>query len=284
MADLTKKIEPNCTVIFSHIPKTAGTTLTSIIERQYDPSVIYKTEPDSFQKSLDLFKELPDAKRASLRLILGHMIFGFHEFLSQPYTYVTVLRDPVDRIVSYYYYILSYPGHYLHNTVRSQKMSLMDLVSSGISKEFDNLQTRRLSANDKVGFGQCSPEMIEQAEQNLQEYFGVVGIMERFDETLLLMKSTFAWKSCYYEKINVTKNRPKKHDVPKDVLDVISEYNKLDIELYKRTKTMFENQVGQLDKNFHRDLERFRSLNKFYQRFHPLIRKSKRISSRLNLN
>jgi hypothetical protein len=279
-----RKIEPNSTVIFNHIPKTAGMSLNSLIERQYDTAVTYKTDPNLFWESIDLFKNLPDTRRAQLKLVTGHMIFGFHQYLSQPYTYITVLRDPVDRVISYYYYILGFPGHYLYEIVHTQGMSLKDLVSGGISNEFDNLQSRRLSGNDKIRFGQCPPDMLEQAEQNMRQHYGVIGVMEKFDETLLLMKATFGWKNCFYEKKNVTKKRPKKRDIPSDTLDVIKEHNKMDIELYERAKIMFENQIGQLGQSFHEDLEKFRSLNKIYQVFHPVIHKTKRKLAQIGLS
>jgi hypothetical protein len=49
-------------VIFLHIPKTAGTTLHDIIERQYAPDVIYtfgSDAHDSVEKFLKLSYLLP---------------------------------------------------------------------------------------------------------------------------------------------------------------------------------------------------------------------------------
>ena len=39
------------------------------------------------------------------------MVFGLHEILPQPATYITVLRDPIDRVMSAFYFMRSYILH-----------------------------------------------------------------------------------------------------------------------------------------------------------------------------
>lgn len=41
-------------------------------------------------------------------------------------------------------------------------------------------------------YGQCSPEMLESAKKNLQD-FAAVGLTERYNETLILLKRAFNW-------------------------------------------------------------------------------------------
>ena len=43
------------------------------------------------------FAQIPPARLRKTRMFKGHMLFGLHEILPQPSTYITVLRDPVDR-------------------------------------------------------------------------------------------------------------------------------------------------------------------------------------------
>ncbi|MGM0876132.1 MAG: sulfotransferase family 2 domain-containing protein [Bacillota bacterium] len=100
-------------LIFMHINKTGGTTMTSIIQRQYHPSEIKIKFPDT-----SLFEEFirttPGKQLAKLKCTRGHV--EFRRFpIKRPYTYFTMLRDPVDRVISLSYYIKTSEGpHHLY--------------------------------------------------------------------------------------------------------------------------------------------------------------------------
>ena len=137
---------------------------------------------------------MSEAQRNSIRMLRGYVFFGIHESLHRPATYVTIIRDPIDRIISHYYYVRHTSNHRFHSTVTSQSMSLKDYVSSGLAKELDNGQVRLLAgrkADECFAIGQCSKDLLEMAKKNLQEHFIVVGLTERFDETLILWKRSF---------------------------------------------------------------------------------------------
>ena len=85
-------------LIFLHVPKTAGSTLRPIIDRHYAAGVICKL--DVLPRDLEIFLNLPEQPRSKIRVLEGHLQFGLHEHLSVPVDYVTMLRDPVDRIIS----------------------------------------------------------------------------------------------------------------------------------------------------------------------------------------
>jgi len=273
MNNLAKGAEQEKSVIFIHIPKTGGTTFRTIINQQYEPQSVFlfKRPPE---KSLAEFKGLPEAKKREIKFIQGHMRFGLHEFFPQPCTYITILRDPVDRVISLYYFILRNPENAVHNEVVSKNMSLKDWVSSGITTLVNNNQTRFLCTTEAVTEdGQCSSEMLESAKKNIQEYFAVVGLMEKYDETLLLLKRNLRWKTPLYIKANVTKNRPLKEIIPKDTLKLIEKYNELDVELYRYGKEKFEEQLNQSPQFFEREMKQFQLLNKIYSRTYPFYRR-----------
>lgn len=271
MTGPNKNIKEERSVIFLHVPKAAGATLHGIIERQYRPTAIFTIEGSRVRESIDEFKRLPETRRKKIRVVKGHMGFGLHEFLPQPSTYITILRDPVDRVISHYYYALQAgPRHYLNNVI--QNMSLEEYVSNEISPELDNGQTRLLSGIESVdtvtGFEQCSTEVLESAKKNLQEHFAVVGVSDRFDETLILLKKALGWGEVRYHRRNVTKNRPRKEDIPKSTLDLIEKFNELDIELFRYAREIFEESVTQQGPSFDKELEAFKSSNERWGRIH----------------
>jgi hypothetical protein len=260
-------------VIFLRVPKTAGTTLRRVIRRQYEPAAIFAIDAARVQESIEEFMRLPEVQKDRIRALVGLMGFGLHEFLPWPSTYITMLRDPVDRVISFYYYVRRSPHVGLHNMVAFQDMSLEDFVCSGISTEIDNGQTRRLSGvtgvageDTAIGFGECPIEILETARKNLLKHFTVVGLTERFDETIILLRRMFGWGAPpFYVKGKVARNRRRREDVSEDILAVIEKYNRLDIELYQYVQERFEELVRQQNPSFAMELRIFKLLNKTYQ-------------------
>lgn len=271
MLNSTKGTEHSKTLIFLHLPKTAGSTLHKIIERQYKSKSIYSIDNFRTQESAAEFKSLPEAQRSEIQVLKGHMRFGLHEYLPQPSSYITILREPVDRVISHYYYVLRKPNHYLYEQVTSKNMTLKDYVSSGITRELDNSQTRLLSSiAADIPFGKCSPDVLESAKKNLEEHFAVIGLADKFDETLILLKRAFNWKTPFYIKANITKNRPLKEDISQETLEVIKKYNELDTELFNYAKQKFEEQINQLGKSFEMEMAQLNLLNRIYTKTHPI--------------
>ncbi len=273
MPDSKRNMSKEETVIFFHIPKAAGMTLSRIIERQYWPTSIFTISGVHSEISVDAFKQLPEGLRRKIKAIKGHMGFGLHEYLPQPSTYITMLRDPVDRIVSHYHYALQRgTHHYLYHSITSKHMTLADYASSGISPELNNGQTRLLSGveslNKLTNFEPCTSEMLARAKSNLKQYFSVVGLSGRFDESLIILKKVLGWNNIYYHRRNETKNRPRKEDVSEETRNIIRKQNELDIELFEYGRILFEEQVAEYGASFGKDLESFRSSNEFWGRFY----------------
>jgi len=251
-------------IVFLHIPKAAGTTLHRIIERQYPPATLLTFGADA-QGSVRKFKELPEARRAEIQVLKGHMAFGLHEFFPQHATYITILRDPIERTISYYYHILRNPTHYLYQRVVPQELSIEEVVCGEMTPDLDNGQTRLLSGvwND-VPCGRCTSDMLEQAKRNLRDHFAIVGLAERFDETLLLLRRVFQWRwrGLFYVRANVTPNRPRRDRFPHSTLESLRKYNELDIELYEYAQGLFEEQAGRYRRSLAMELAFFRLVNK----------------------
>jgi hypothetical protein len=249
------------TVIFLHIPKTAGTTLHRIIERHYPPEHVFSLGPMA-QESIREFKNLSEARRAEIRMLKGHMGFGLHEFVPGPSTYFTLLREPIDRVISFYYFVCRTHQHYLYDFVQSGHIGLKDFVESHATFMVDNAQTRMLSGVWlEVGFGECTKETLEQAKRNLRESFTVVSLTEKFDETLVLLRRAFGWEKLFYTRQNVTANRPQKSDLSSDTLDTLADVNQLDIELYQYATELFEEQVRQQGLSFVEEVKAFQLAN-----------------------
>jgi hypothetical protein len=217
-------------LIFLHLPKCGGTTLNRIIEWEYSPLRIFSIDPILYLWSYQKLNRWPASRLAKLQVLKGHMPFGIHRRLQQPFTYITFLRDPVERVISAYYFAKNYILHPKHRWI--SKLTLEEYVRLSPSH---NVQTKYLSGREFEGdyhAGDCSEEMLAMAKDNMTRYFSLVGLTERFDEGLAILKIIFGWELAKYAKFNVTKVRPKRTSLPASTLDLIKERNKYDVALY----------------------------------------------------
>jgi len=227
-------------LIFLHVPKSAGTTLNRLIEWEYPLFEMYSVDPVLFRWSRARLWRLPQRRLKRFRVFKGHMPFGLHAILPQPATYITVIRGAVERVISAYYFMSNYKLHPNYWKFRREGWTLEDFVRRSPR---ENVQTKMIAGADYDA--PCTAEILAKAKNNLQ-YFSVIGLTERFEESLALMKLRFGWKLESYSSFNVTRTRPKKRDLPQSTLDLIAERNRFDIELYKCAAKIFEEAI---DKN-----------------------------------
>jgi hypothetical protein len=260
----------NLHVIFLHIPKAAGSTLTSILQQHYKKQNTFMIDGSRLQQTMAEFTNLPAVRRAEILLLKGHMPFGLHEYLPRPTTYITMLRNPAARVVSAYYFARRRPQHYLYEPIVGNNLDIERFVSTGITTETDNGQLRLLTDHiDDIEIGGCTRQLLEQAKSNLIRHFVVVGLAERFDQSLLLIKKKLGWNRLpLYEKRNVAEQRPP--ELPKHVLNIIRKHNELDYELYEWAAERFQRELERED--IEAELRKFQVANSIYQSYKGLRR------------
>lgn len=254
-------------LIFIHIPKAAGNSLNQILHRLY-PS----------EKTLSLygtddvanFYDLPQEQRDNFALLEGHFLYGLHKYLSQParYRYITMLREPVDRIVSLYYFILRSPDIYLYEAVTSRNMSLLDFAKSDITPELYNFQTAALAGGDLLTIDTKNTGLaeLERAKQHLRDDIDAFGLLDRFDASLILYNRFLGWrlrpKELVYSRRNVTAGRPSVHDISPEVRAHIRQINALDCELYEYAQGLFASRVRDMGRVCKTQLKRLKRAKK----------------------
>ena len=253
------------TVIFLHIGKTAGTTMRQVLRRNFrSPDVmVIRVRGRPREETLERFGDLPAEVRSRPRLIMGHTIYGLHEHVPRPSTYITIVRKPSSLVLSQYRFVLRTPGHRHHAAVTSVGMSIADYIRSGMSLEMDNSQTRAIAGDLSTPFGKCTNAMLERAKRNLDESFSVVGLTERFEETLILLQKTFGWSHLHYVRANVAPHGPSV-ELTDEVRDLIDEHNRLDNALYAHVSARFEEAMRSYP-SFEHDLARFIRTNALYR-------------------
>ncbi len=230
-------------LIFLHMPKAGGTTLEGIIKRQYAGGKSFRFTGSD--ENAAEFRTLPESERGAFDLLSGHVYFGIHEHVPTPCTYITMLRDPVERVVSLYHYVKRSPGHYLHKFGFADRRDVEDFVRRPITAEIDNWQTRLLNPQPATFQppGSVDEAMLEIAMTNLRDHFAAVGVTGRFDETLVVLARTFGWSDVSYERQNVTENRQAAEDLPESAVEAILAANRLDAALHKLARSLLEEKI-----------------------------------------
>src|SRR5688572_21725750 len=128
--------------LFMHLPKCGGKTFNQIAYRacrndqsetitdnNYFAGVFWFPGAGFFKtKRLFVPKGVKVAlSRPDLRAVVGHFWYGIHNYVQKPATYCTILRHPVDRILSLY-----------HHTRRRTEMTLEQFLATPPFREVDN--------------------------------------------------------------------------------------------------------------------------------------------------
>lgn len=233
-------------LIHLHMPKSGGTTLKNIIKNNYPPKAYFDVYQDEKQRE----HTLEALCKEDVLCIQGHFPFGVHKYFSTPSTYITLLRNPIQRVISEYFFIKNNPRHNLYQLVNNT--SLEDYQQQEQNK---NLQTRLLSG--QIGCPLTDLDL-EQAKVNMQAYFSVVGITEMFNESLYLMKEKFNWKNIQYTKQNITKKKPTIEQLPASTIQSIKTNNHFDIKLYQFAKQLLIQDIHHLPSKSKKELYSFR--------------------------
>ena len=276
-SDTEENSRQNKAVLFLHVHKTAGTTLHRIIEKEYNPFRIYTIEGKGSEWSIDHLKRLPEWRRVALRVVKGHMSFGLHEFLPQPSTYITFLRDPVERCISSYFYSKGNRFNPFYHRINQEQLDLaafLEIVPwnnnlqckmiAGIDRReyrplglFREMTRSKAAAPDRSVDSWSSRETLQRAQENLRRYFSFVGVTECFTESLVLLKHLFGWKLSSYSSYRKSRNRLKRETFDAKALAIVEERNQFDRELYNYGKTIFDDLVDRLGIDLEREAANF---------------------------
>ena len=211
-------------IFFFHIEKCGGTTFHHLLRYNY-PTYFSLTPKYSSGSDLTggiitekeirrLFSILPFTKGVGGHTLRPYINYG--SAIGKDVFRMTFLREPMNRFLSH----LNYLGLHLYGDKNFEKYMEIN--------KYENFMTKRLAGK----------EDIKLAKEILMDRFEFVGIVEMFDESLLILKRKLEENgfSPFYKKKNVSqrnKHYKKMENIDKDLLQKIRDKNVLDIELYK---------------------------------------------------
>jgi hypothetical protein len=280
-------------LIFYHVPKTGGTTMGHILAdcfpgdqhfNSYMGTPASALSIDSRAMIAEKYNLLSDEAKRSCRCIIGHVPMGIHTLFDRPAKYFTILRHPVDRVVSQFYF--SRPKNHL-----IKDMTLEQYMDRRLGLDPFDHQVRLLSGCEELdgpwGFdGKPVPAApvedrhLQIAKRNIEERFITAAPLEEFSSVVVLLRRLYGWslRNCLYEVKNVTPQRPQIDELSRATRKRIEDSNQYDMELYEWTKARFANQISTLDPQFSRDRSLFNIVNNSCQQVRRMTPKNARMA------
>lgn len=230
-------------IIFTHIPKVAGTSLLArLIRPNFQPEEI-----KTFRGVKNLFAE----RNGDFRVLVGHQPYGMHHFINGECNYFTMLREPISRAVSHYYFIrqpLINPNQKRYNVEQKKvynETSLSNIFDRNRRRKYsltsswliDNMQTRYIAGFAYYWAPKDSSLLLRAAKKNLKARYRTFGIQDRFQESLERLGQSFQISVGPEEQhLKTTRVEKTLTDLDKSVL---MDNHRLDAELYEYACEIF---------------------------------------------
>lgn len=180
---------------FLHVPKTAGTSVNVFLDRFHPVETIWGfRDYVPLEDEIVRLRSLDPAKRRAIRLFRGHAPLVTGESDVDGARTFTLLRDPVQRVMSYCCHVADGKANNLGPDFTPEKFSLREFLDSGCH-ELRDLQTRMLLG--EVEYERLLGRENEAAfREALAEAFGrieLVGVQERYEDVMIVGMLVFGW-------------------------------------------------------------------------------------------
>ncbi len=219
-------------IVSVHIRKAAGSSFRAALKDYYGDSLLldYGDQIGSSRVSSRIrrFKRklamhaARDGIARKYKIIHGHFFADKYRSLKAPLEYATFLRDPVERVLSNYYYLK-----------RSADRAHGDSVV---------IKKHQFTLEQYVAFPDARDVQAQFLSGLPLDRFAFVGLAEAYDESIKIFNQIFAADLAAAHNENTNPERARQYDVDDSVVELIRQHNRRDVELYEEAKEIFERQ------------------------------------------
>lgn len=219
-------------VIFDHLPKTAGTAINSWLLNSLGSACVVGGLIDEHRSLINKFG-------GTYSVISAHVSYTGGG-LDSRYEYVTFFREPIDRALSWIFYVLNNHGDSdikelrqgINRFVETEGAEGSEFVGSNLYVEhFCSVRGGR-PVNDE--------EALSLAFDVLEEY-ALWGLYERMPDFLADFAAFLGVPAPErIAPVNVTRDRPRNEALSPAIRARLAELNALDIEFYRRLQAFYD--------------------------------------------
>jgi hypothetical protein len=239
-------------IFFIHPPKSGGTTVISFFDlnKGKDQFVNFEWDRDGWQRCRDRLLKTSVGG--------GHHAYGIHRLLKRSVNYCTILRDPLSRQISHYWYAANGKNGEVERgasvspteaLAQRGALSLDDWVSESLGGK--NLFVQMLS-----GHSVLNETSLDVAQAHLQQHIGAVGTCEDMSEFLLRLCGMSGLQLPFYFETNKTRGAsPQRSQLSEECRLKFIDDNRLDYEIFKNARQMIKRQADESGPVFSNALE-----------------------------
>jgi len=227
--------------VFVHIPKAGGTTIKNLMVANYGRR--YR----DFHPRINDLRENPEVL-VDLCAVSAHRPYGYHLALEadvrkggganvwtnrKPFVF-SITRDPVDRLVSSFNFITTFPQHTLYPKVnRMDPEEFFPFMKRERPVEFHNLQCQFIAGSGR------SPSFIE-AKDSLESKFAKVVDLGAQSKLIDFLVDRLGWKLTGEEDMRLNESPKKLHrsDLGSKLLQIIEDANQEDLKLADHVRSL----------------------------------------------
>lgn len=226
-------------LVFDHLPKTAGQAVNKWLRRTLGGDAVTPNMVAYHNEAIRRYG-------GRYSVISGHIEFD-HTLFDPRYKYITCIREPVDRYVSWLYFMLGNPAEdaRLRAAVADFIASEGEPVPEGVPFFQSNAYVGHFAAiSDRVATD--DQQRLDRAISVIQE-FDVWGLYDNLEAFLVdTAKLLDTGSPAPLESVNRTEKRPAVADLPPRLRTRIEEINALDIAFYAALQSQRGRRLGRL--------------------------------------
>lgn len=211
-------------IFFFHIPKCAGMSIWAAI---WDIVGYRNTLQVGTREQREAFEKMPLIKAAAYRGIGGHGWLNLYRSKlgdMKDYHRITIIRDPIDRIVSEYNFISNLETHVRHDKVKQMNFEEF----SRVGEAHVNMLTRLLSSEER------GAPNVDKAIDRLETWFDDYCLFPDIDDLVGRLYTAFGKRQQPAEHKNKSSRRVKPTEIDPGILARLREIHAADVELYSR--------------------------------------------------
>jgi len=251
-------------VIYHHIAKTGGTSLRKVVQANYKGRTLlelYGPNRGSVDWYQRFYHALSYKQKAEIQCIAAHSAHYIIPIIDRPFRVFTLIRDPVDRVISLYYFTRGLAkkgvgkGAQIGQALEALGWDLADIylhvgVEQDAAPEYRQLFAPFFNGQTRAILGPhvdtAAMPIVAGAPEELMPYYNKLndvlaqhyelGVTELYALSVRYFAQVFGWRRLFFVHKNRTKTRPKVQEFSDETIAMIRTFNQLDVTLHAQAR------------------------------------------------
>ncbi len=228
---LTRDLLSEAKLIFNHMPKTGGSSMQFFFEELFGKDRVFRVLERTITPETKTIEKLTPEEIAYYKVFQGHFRYGNHALISQKCLYFGIMRDPIDRLISNYYYARrkgreDRKAHAKSVTLRAYVEELIETRHAN----FGGAQTRFLTGEAELS----------KAKMVIDRDYLMCCATEQLDTCQTVLAGLFDRRDLEAQRRNATNSHEKGEKARLYLREKHAEYFKVDYEMLSYVREKFD--------------------------------------------